>query len=98
MVPSESMANVIFLHSHNTGRFVEPMGYAVPTPHLMRLARGGALFLAAARFLSGGPPEPFFRSVCLNETHRPFPAADPATHPAEDARYLQVPAPRVTTG
>lgn len=39
--------NIIFLHGHNTGRFIEPYGHAVPTPHLMRLAREGTLFRRA---------------------------------------------------
>ncbi|MBT7552700.1 MAG: sulfatase-like hydrolase/transferase, partial [Gemmatimonadetes bacterium] len=39
--------NIVFLHSHNSGRFIEPYGHAVPTPNLMRLARGGALFRRA---------------------------------------------------
>ena len=39
--------NVVLLHSHNTGRFVQPYGYAVPTPHLQRLAEQGVLFRQA---------------------------------------------------
>ena len=39
-----SRTNVVFLHSHNTGRFVQPYGHAVPTPHLQRLAEQGVLF------------------------------------------------------
>lgn len=39
--------NIIFFHSHNSGRFVEPYGHAVPTPNLMRLAREGVLFRRA---------------------------------------------------
>ncbi|MDA0746262.1 MAG: sulfatase [bacterium] len=36
--------NIIFMHSHNTGRYVEPYGHAVPTPHLQRMAEEGVLF------------------------------------------------------
>ena len=184
-------ANVVFLHSHNTGRFVQPYGHAVPTPHLQRLAEQGVLFRqtfaaaptcspsrasfltgmyphscgqlglahrgfgmtdysrhlvhgmkragyhtvlsgvehtapdiaavgydevvcdhdtnypgtepagtepadtagAAAAFIRGRHRKPFFISIGLNETHRPFPRADPAHHPAEDERYCQPPAP-----
>lgn len=177
----ESPINILFLHSHNTGRTVQPYGHAVPTPNLQRLAEEGALFRNAyaaaptcspsrASFLSGmfshscgmlglahrgfpmsdyryhivqtlkengyytasagvehtapdimqigydailsghdtnypeqstkpnaiggainflkeRPSQPFFLSVGLNETHRPFPPAEPESYPAEDARY-----------
>jgi len=176
-----SAPNILFMHSHNTGRYIEPYGHAIPSPNLMRLAREGVLFRQAysaaptcspsrgsfltgtwphscgmlglahrgfemfeyekhlARFLKRGgyttvlagvehtapdisqvgydrilstddtnypsdaePPDPaeatvaylrtkpeapFFLSVGLNETHRPFPNADPAAHPGEDPRY-----------
>jgi arylsulfatase A-like enzyme len=36
--------NVIYLHSHDTGRRIAPYGYAVHTPHLSQLAREGVLF------------------------------------------------------
>lgn len=179
--------NIVFLHSHNTGTFVQPYGHSVPTPNLQRLAGEGVLFRKAfctaptcspsrASFLSGmyphsagmlglahrgfsmsdprhhivnvlkangyvtalsgvehtfpdlssvgydhiassldtnypeteGQPDeadgavaflsqphdrPFFLSVGLNETHRPFPQADPANHPAEDPRYTLPPMP-----
>ncbi len=173
--------NIIFMHSHNTGRYIEPYGHAIPSPHLTRLAREGVLFRqafsaaptcspsraafmsgmyphscgmfglahrgfsmfdyeqhlarylriggyttvlsgvehtapavdrvgydrvlsvddtnysaghvsaspadAAVDFLRSDPPAPFFLSVGLNETHRPFPSAEPQNHPAEDPRY-----------
>lgn len=179
--------NVIFMHSHNTGRFVQPYGHAVPTPNMQRLAEEGVLFRQAfctaptcspsrASFLSGMYPhscgmfglghrgfkmtdykhhvvhtlnqngyhtalagvehtapdvtavgyeqllstedtnypelsdtqdpveavceflaqehtKPFFISLGLNVTHRPFPAPDPANHPAEDERYCTPPPP-----
>lgn len=181
-----SKPNILFLHSHNTGQFVEPYGHAIPTPNLLRLAQEGVMFRQAfaaaptcspsrAAFLSGmaphscgmlglahrgfpmadydlhmarvmkangyltamagvehtapdlatigydltlskddtnypdtldklgaaesvveflhsKPEQPFFVSMGLNETHRPFPSADPDTYAAEDARYtLAVP-------
>jgi N-sulfoglucosamine sulfohydrolase len=179
--------NIIFMHSHNTGTFVQPYGHAVPTPNLQRLAEEGVTFRKAfaaaptcspsrAAFLSGmyahsagmlglahrgfsmsspdlhavhtfkangyvtalsgvehtfpelasvgydrvlsaldtnyaetdGQPDeadgaiaflnephdnPFFLSIGLNETHRPFPKANPATHPEEDERYTLAPFP-----
>lgn len=179
--------NIIFMHSHNTGRFVQPYGHAVPTPHMQRLAEEGVLFRQAfctaptcspsrASFLSGMYPhscgmfglghrgfamrdytlhmvhtlkrngyhtalagvehtapdprdvgydqllstedtnypdlldtadpveavveflgqehdKPFFISLGLNVTHRPFPDPDPDNHPAEDERYCTPPPP-----
>ncbi len=183
----EQPPNIIFMHSHNTGRFVQPYGHAVPTPNLQRLAEEGVLFRQAfctaptcspsrASFLSGMYPHscgmyglghrgfkmtdfrhhvvhtlgrhgyhtalagvehtapdptaagyaellstedtnypelsdtrhpveaaveflgrhharPFFVSLGLNVTHRPFPPPDPANHPAEDERYCTPPPP-----
>lgn len=39
--------NVIYLHSHDTGRHVQPYGYAVPTPNFQRVAEEGVLFRQA---------------------------------------------------
>ena len=39
--------NILYLHSHDTGRYVQPYGHAVPTPHLQRLAEQGVLFRQA---------------------------------------------------
>jgi arylsulfatase A-like enzyme len=36
--------NILYLHSHDTGRFIQPYGYAIPTPNLQKLAEGGILF------------------------------------------------------
>ena len=173
--------NIVFLHSHNTGRYIEPYGHAIPSPNLMRLARDGALFRqafstaptcspsrasfltgmwphvcgmyglghrgfsmpdyrphlaqllknagyttvlsgvehtapnldiigydrvisaddtnypagmaensvnAAVKYLRSSPATPFFLSVGLNETHRPFPPADSARYSEEDSRYV----------
>lgn len=39
--------NILYLHSHDAGRFIEPYGMPVRTPHLMRLAKEGVLFRKA---------------------------------------------------
>jgi N-sulfoglucosamine sulfohydrolase len=39
--------NILYLHSHDTGRYIQPYGYAVPAPHLQQLATGGVLFRQA---------------------------------------------------
>lgn len=36
--------NILYLHSHDTGRYIQPYGHAVPTPHLQQLAEEGILF------------------------------------------------------
>ena len=39
--------NVVYLHSHDTGRYVQPYGHAIATPHLQAFAGRGALFRQA---------------------------------------------------
>ena len=39
--------NILYIHSHDTGRYIQPYGRAVPTPHLQRLAGEGILFRQA---------------------------------------------------
>jgi N-sulfoglucosamine sulfohydrolase len=39
--------NILYIHSHDTGRYVQPYGHAVFTPHLQRLAEEGVLFRQA---------------------------------------------------
>lgn len=39
--------NILYLHSHDTGRYVEPYGYDIPTPNLKRFAEEGMLFRQA---------------------------------------------------
>ena len=86
--------NIIFLHSHNTGRYIEPYGYKVPTPNLQRMAENGVLFRNAfaaaptcspsrASFLSG-----MWAHSCgmLGLAHRGFPMKDYDLH---CARYLR---------
>jgi len=42
-----SKPNIVYIHSHDTGRYIQPYGYAVPTPNLQRLAEEGVLFRRA---------------------------------------------------
>lgn len=44
--------NILYLHSHDTGRYIQPYGHAIPTPNLQRLAEQGILFRQA---FCGGP-------------------------------------------
>lgn len=36
--------NIVLIHAHDLGRYCEPMGYAIPSPNLMALARRGVIF------------------------------------------------------
>ena len=80
--------NIIFLHSHNTGTFVQPYGHAVPTPSLQKLAEEGITFRKAfasaptcspsrASFLSGMYAH---SAGMLGLAHRGFSMRDPAQH------------------
>lgn len=39
--------NILYLNSHDTGRYVQPYGYPVPTPNIQHLADQGVLFRQA---------------------------------------------------
>ena len=39
--------NILYIHSHDTGRFVQPYGHPVPTPNIQMLAEQGVLFRQA---------------------------------------------------
>ncbi len=39
--------NILYIHSHDTGRFIQPYGHAIATPNLQRLAEEGILFRQA---------------------------------------------------
>ncbi len=55
--------NIIYLHSHDSGRYLQPYGFAVPTPNLQRLAAEGILFRNA---FSGAPTCSPSRSALLS--------------------------------
>lgn len=42
-----SLPNILYIHSHDTGRFVQPYGFQVPTPNIQLLADQGVLFREA---------------------------------------------------
>jgi N-sulfoglucosamine sulfohydrolase len=44
---SKSPPNILYLHSHDTGRYVQPYGHPVPTPNIQHLADQGVLFRRA---------------------------------------------------
>ena len=39
--------NIIYINSHDTGRYVQPYGHAIPTPNIQKLAERGVLFRQA---------------------------------------------------
>jgi N-sulfoglucosamine sulfohydrolase len=39
--------NIVYLHSHDTGRYVQPYGHQIPTPNIQLLADQGVLFRQA---------------------------------------------------
>jgi arylsulfatase A-like enzyme len=44
---SDAPPNILYLHSHDTGRYVQPYGHPVPTPNIQHLADQGVLFRRA---------------------------------------------------
>src|ERR1051326_8709300 len=44
---SDLRPNILYIHSHDTGRYVQPYGHGVHTPNIQRLAEEGVLFRKA---------------------------------------------------
>src|SRR6201997_1012479 len=42
--PATRTPNILYIHSHDSGRYLQPYGHAVPAPNLQRLAEGGVIF------------------------------------------------------
>ena len=82
------MVNILYLHTHDSGRFLQPYGYAIPTPNLMVLAQEGVLFrncycaapsCSASRsaMLTGMNPH---STGMIGLAHRGFTLNDPRQH------------------
>ncbi len=80
--------NIIYIHTHDTGRYIEPYGYNVNTPNLMQLAKDGVIFRHAycaaptcspsrAALLTGMCPH---SNGMLGLTHRGFGLNDNSKH------------------
>ncbi len=80
--------NIIYIHTHDTGRYVSPYGYAVPTPNIDQLARDGVLFRKAhcaaptcspsrASLLTGNSPH---ENGMIGLMHRGARLNDPSQH------------------
>jgi len=46
-IPATARPNILYIHSHDSGRYIQPYGFDVPTPNLQRLASEGILFRQA---------------------------------------------------
>jgi N-sulfoglucosamine sulfohydrolase len=86
--------NIVYLHSHDTGRHVQPYGFGVSTPNIQRLAEDGVLFRQAfcaaptcspsrAALLTGQSPH---SAGMLGLAHRGFRLNDPNQHLAHVLR------------
>lgn len=86
--------HVVYLHSHDTGRYVQPYGYPVTTPAYQRLAEEGIVFRQAfsaaptcspsrAALLTGQSPH---AAGLLGLVHRGFHLNDPRQHLATTLR------------
>ena len=80
--------NILYIHTHDTGRFIQPYGYAIPTPNLMALAEEGTLFRncfdaaptcspSRAAMLTGVNAH---SSGMIGLAHRGFALKDPSQH------------------
>jgi arylsulfatase A-like enzyme len=83
-----ALPNVLYLHSHDSGRYVQPYGHSIRTPNIQSLAEHGVLFRNAfcaaptcspsrAALLTGQSPH---SSGMLGLAHRGFSLADPRQH------------------
>jgi len=80
--------NILYLHTHDLGRYCQPYGYAIATPNMQRLAEDGVLFRQAfaaaptcsparAALLTGKYPH---SCGMLGLVNRGFSLADPGQH------------------
>ena len=80
--------NIVYLHSHDSGRYLQPYGQPVPTPNLQKLASEGILFRQAfsaaptcspsrASLLTG---QCAHQNGMLGLAHRGFSMADYSRH------------------
>lgn len=84
-LPVRRWTNILYIHSHDSGRSLEPYDSAVSTPEIASLARSGVLFRQAfsaapvcspsrAALLTGQSPH---RSGMIGLAHRGFSLHDP---------------------
>ncbi|MDQ8043379.1 MAG: sulfatase [Patulibacter sp.] len=86
-----SPPNILYVHSHDTGRYVQPYGHQVPTPNIQRLADQGLLFrqaFSAAAVCSGSRAalltgQASHTTGMLGLAHRGYRLADTSRHLAK---------------
>jgi N-sulfoglucosamine sulfohydrolase len=94
-------ANILYIHSHDTGRHVQPYGYQVPTPNIQHLADQGLLFreaFCASPTCSGSRASLLTGQYCHNNgmlglAHRGWSLNDYGhhlVHPLAEAGYRTV--------
>jgi N-sulfoglucosamine sulfohydrolase len=82
--------NIVYMHTHDTGTYIEPYGYAVSTPNLLQLAKEAVLFRKAfsaaptcspsrVALMTGRTPH---SAGMLGLAHRGFRMKDPSMHMA----------------
>jgi N-sulfoglucosamine sulfohydrolase len=82
------LPNIVYIHSHDTGRYVQPYGFPVDTPRIQGLAEDGVLFRQAfsaaptcspsrAALLTGETPH---QAGMLGLAHRGFRLNHPERH------------------
>ncbi len=85
---SQTPPNILYLNSHDTGRYVQPYGNSVPTPNIQWLADQGVMFrnaFCAAPSCSGSRAALLTGSYChqngmMGLAHRGFALHDPGRH------------------
>lgn len=88
------LPNIVYIHSHDTGRYVQPYGHAIDTPNIQRFAEQGVLFRQAfcagptcspsrAGLLTGQSPH---SAGMVGLAHRGFALNDPTQHLATTLR------------
>jgi N-sulfoglucosamine sulfohydrolase len=94
----ERPPSILYIHSHDTGRYVQPYGYQVPTPNIQLLADQGVLFrnaFCAAPTCSGSRASLLTGRYCHNNgmlglAHRGWSLNDYGqhlVHPLRSAGY-----------
>jgi N-sulfoglucosamine sulfohydrolase len=100
-MPDSTKPNILYIHSHDTGRYVQPYGYQVPTPNIQLLADQGVLFrqaFCAAPTCSGSRASLLTGQYCHNNgmlglAHRGWSLNDYGehlVHPLRAAGYRSV--------
>ena len=93
--------NILYIHSHDSGRYVQPYGYGIPTPNIQLLADQGVLFreaFCAAPTCSGSRASLLTGQYCHNNgmlglAHRGWSLNDYGehwVHPLREAGYHSV--------